>query len=265
MNSWSRVKEFQDAYNKGWTIGSAQRENEIYLDSIAGKWNTLRETMTKSISTVGVRDAIKDILDMATKAVEAVNNISNAFGKFGTLGIGVGIASFVKQMASFSSINWSTFSVVPNMVSTVIRSFSLLSGAFETIKVLGFGDGIKMLGLQFKELVASSGLAKTALVGLKAVLTGIGWGIAIAGVVALGKALYDNAHATEQFVAQSKEQQDVIRDNMTTMSSTKSSLSEIASEYDKLASKTNKTAEELQRFSELKKQIAEISPDLVAG
>ena len=241
------------------------QRNEIYLDSIAGKWNTLRETMTKSISTVGVRDAIKDILDMATKAVEAVNNISNAFGKFGTLGIGVGIASFVKQMASFSSINWSTFSVVPNMVSTVIRSFSLLSGAFETIKVLGFGDGIKMLGLQFKELVASSGLAKTALVGLKAVLTGIGWGIAIAGVVALGKALYDNAHATEQFVAQSKEQQDVIRDNMTTMSSTKSSLSEIASEYDKLASKTNKTAEELQRFSELKKQIAEISPDLVAG
>ena len=265
MNGWKRVKEFQDAYNKGWTIGSAQRENEIYLDSIAGKWNTLKETMTKSISTVGVRDAIKDILDMATKAVEAVNNISNAFGKFGTLGIGVGIASFVKQMASFSSINWSTFSVVPNMVSTVIRSFSLLSGAFETIKVLGFGDGIKMLGLQFKELVASSGLAKTALVGLKAVLTGIGWGIAIAGVVALGKALYDNAHATEQFVAQSKEQQDVIRDNMTTMSSTKSSLSEIASEYDKLASKTNKTAEELQRFSELKKQIAEISPDLVAG
>ena len=83
MNGWKRVKEFQDAYNKGWTIGSAQRENEIYLDSIAGKWNTLKETMTKSISTVGVRDAIKDILDMATKAVEAVNNISNAFGKFG--------------------------------------------------------------------------------------------------------------------------------------------------------------------------------------
>lgn len=43
MNGWSRVKEFQDAYNNGWTIGSAQRENEIYLDSIAGKWNTLKE------------------------------------------------------------------------------------------------------------------------------------------------------------------------------------------------------------------------------
>ena len=28
MNSWSRVKEFQDAYNKGWTIGSAQREKQ---------------------------------------------------------------------------------------------------------------------------------------------------------------------------------------------------------------------------------------------
>ena len=28
MNGWSRVKEFQDAYNKGWTIGSAQREKQ---------------------------------------------------------------------------------------------------------------------------------------------------------------------------------------------------------------------------------------------
>ena len=238
------------------------QRNEIYLDSIAGKWNTLRETMTKSISTVGVRDAIKDILDMATKAVEAVNNISNAFGKFGTIGIGVGIGSFIKQMASFSKIDWSTFKVVPSIISAPFKAIVTIMDTFETA---GFVGGIKSLAGGFKEVVASSGLAKTALVGLKAVLTGIGWGIAIAGVVALGKALYDNVHATEQFVAQSKEQQDVIRDNMTTMSSTKSSLSEIASEYDKLASKTNKTAEELQRFSELKKQIAEISPDLVAG
>lgn len=265
MNSWSRVKEFQDAYNKGWTIGSAQRENEIYLDSIAGKWNTLRETMTKSISTVGVRDAIKDILDMATKAVEAVNNISNAFGKFGTIGMGIGLATFVKDMANFSKIDFTKFTVLPNMFGTIKSAWGMLKGTFETFNVLGFSGGIEMLKLQFKDLVASSGLLKTALVGLKAVLTGIAWGAVIAGVVALGKALYDNAHATEQFVAQSKEQQDVIRDNMTTMSSTKSSLSEIASEYDKLASKTNKTAEELQRFSELKKQIAEISPDLVAG
>ena len=28
MNGWSRVKEFQDAYNKGFTIGSAQREKQ---------------------------------------------------------------------------------------------------------------------------------------------------------------------------------------------------------------------------------------------
>ena len=28
MNGWSRVKEFQDAYNNGFTIGSAQREKQ---------------------------------------------------------------------------------------------------------------------------------------------------------------------------------------------------------------------------------------------
>ena len=28
MKNWNRVREFQEAYNKGWTIGSAQREKQ---------------------------------------------------------------------------------------------------------------------------------------------------------------------------------------------------------------------------------------------
>ena len=218
--------------------------------------------MTKSITTVGVRDAIKDILDMATKAVEAVNKISDAFGKFGTIGLGIGITSFIKQMANFGKIDFTKFTVLPNLFSGIGSAFNILK---TSIASNGIKAGLAEAGTGLMGLVKSSGLAKTALVGLKSVLTGLAWGVAIAGVVALGKALYDNAHKTEQFIEKSKEQQDIIMDNMKSLSSQKSSLSEIASEYDTLAKKTNKSAEELQRFSELKKQIAEISPELVSG
>ena len=83
--------------------------------------------MTKSITTVGVRDAIKDILDMATKAVEAVNKISDAFGKFGTIGLGIGITSFIKQMANFGKIDFTKFTVLPNLFSGIGSAFNILS------------------------------------------------------------------------------------------------------------------------------------------
>ena len=45
MQNWDRVRQYQNEYKDGFMVGSAERENEIYLDSLAGKWNTLKETM----------------------------------------------------------------------------------------------------------------------------------------------------------------------------------------------------------------------------
>ena len=43
MQGWDRVRQFQQEYKDGFMVGSAEKENVAYLDSIAGKWNTLKE------------------------------------------------------------------------------------------------------------------------------------------------------------------------------------------------------------------------------
>lgn len=43
MSNWDTVKRYVDDYQQGLTIGSAYKENERYLDSIAGKWNQIKE------------------------------------------------------------------------------------------------------------------------------------------------------------------------------------------------------------------------------
>ena len=43
MSGWDRVHQFQQEYKDGFMVGSAEKENAAYLDSIAGKWNTLKE------------------------------------------------------------------------------------------------------------------------------------------------------------------------------------------------------------------------------
>ena len=216
--------------------------------------------MTKSITTVGVRDAIKDILDMATKAVEAVNKISDAFGKVGTFGIGAGITSFIKMMGNFDK-----YSGLTGISGTIKNLFTGLSGAFSSIKTDGVTKGFSNIATSLSGVAKASGLARTATILLNGVLNGIVWAVVIAGIQKAIQAWDNYAHATENAIKASKERQDGYRDEAETYTRQINSLEGLSKEYDTLSQKVNLTGEEYQRLKELKQEIAEIAPELVTG
>lgn len=228
-------------------VGSAEKENAAYLDSIAGKWNTLKENMKALLTNNVSVDFIKGALDGANKLVEVIDKVISKLGTFGTLGAIGGIASFIKSMKNFSNIT------------------GISSGLIGLFNAFGKAGNLGNIGNSFNSLVQSSGLAKTALIGFDAILKGIGWGILIAGIAAAVKAWYNYTHATENAIKASKERQQGYQDEAKELGSQISSLSSIAKEYDTLANKTNKTAEEFARFKELQREIAEIAPGLVQG
>ena len=228
-------------------VGSAEKENAAYLDSIAGKWNTLKENMKALLTNNVSVDFIKGALDGANKLVEVIDKVISKLGTFGTLGAIGGIASFIKSMKNFSNIT------------------GISSGLIGLFNAFGKAGNLGNIGNSFNSLVQSSGLAKTALIGFDAILKGIGWGILIAGIAAAVKAWYDYTHATENAIKASKERQQGYQDEAKELGSQISSLSNIAKEYDTLANKTNKTAEEFARFKELQREIAEIAPGLIQG
>ena len=251
MNGWDRVRQFQQEYKEGMMVGSAERENEAYLDSIAGKWNKLKEAMKSLVTNNVSQSFIKGLLDGATKLVQVIEKIMNSLGTIGTGGALLGIASFIKGMASFSKFDGLTG--MAKAISTIFTTVKGGSGVFSGI----------VTGL--KSLVTGAGAAKMGMVALNAVLTGLGWAAVVAGIVLAVKALDDYIVTTKEAINAAKDKQQSARDEISSLNSQKSSLSAIAQEYDTLAKKTNKTAEEMDRFRELKQQIAQISPDLVAG
>ena len=216
--------------------------------------------MTKSITTVGVRDAIKDILDMATKAVEAVNKISDAFGKVGTFGVGAGITSFIKMMGNFDK-----YSGLTGISGTIKNLVTGISGAFSSIKTDGVTKGFSNIGTSLMGVAKASGLARTATILLNGVLNGIVWAVVIAGIQKAIQAWDNYAHATENAIKASKERQDGYRDEAETYTRQINSLEGLSKEYDTLSQKVNLTGEEYQRLKELKQEIAEIAPELVTG
>ena len=251
MNGWDRVRQFQQEYKEGMMVGSAERENEAYLDSIAGKWNKLKEAMKSLVTNNVSQSFIKGLLDGATKLVQVIEKIMNSLGSIGTGGALLGIASFIKGMASFSKFDGLTG--MAKAISTIFTTVKGGSGVFSGI----------VTGL--KSLVTGAGAAKMGMVALNAVLTGLGWAAVVAGIALAVKALDDYIVTTKEAINAAKDKQQSARDEISSLNSQKSSLSAIAQEYDTLAKKTNKTAEEMDRFRELKQQIAQISPDLVAG
>ena len=264
MNGWDRVRQFQNEYKEGMMVGSAEKENAAYLDSIAGKWNKLKEAMKSLVTNNVSQSFIKGLLDGATKLVQVIEKIMNSLGSFGTVGAFAGIASIIKMMSNFSSID-SGLGIIGNLTG-IAKLMTSIGSTFATgFKMNGLIGGFKALGSSMATLGTTAGATKLAVVGLQGVLTGLGVGLAVAGIAALIKLIYDFDHATEQAVESAKEMQDAARNEISSLNNQKSSLSTIAKEYDELSRKTNKTAEEYQRLSELKQQIAEISPDLVVG
>ena len=251
MQNWETVKKMQQEYKDGMMVGSAEKENAAYLDSIAGKWNKLKEAMKSLVTNNVSQSFIKGLLDGATKLVQVIEKIMNSLGTIGTGGALLGIASFIKGMASFSKFDGLTG--MAKAISTIFTTVKGGSGIFS-----GITAGLK-------GLTAGAGAAKIGMIALNGILTGLGWGIAIAGAVAFIKWLDKKIVTTKEAVKAGKELQQSARDEIASLNSQKSSLSAIAQEYDTLSRKVNRTVEEEERLRELRQQIAQIAPELVAG
>ena len=123
----------------------------------------------KSLVTNNVYQSfIKGLLDGATKLVQVIEKIMNSLGSIGTGGALLGIASFIKGMASFSKFDGLTG--MAKAISTIFTTVKGGSGVFSGI----------VTGL--KSLVTGAGAAKMGMVALNAVLTGLGWAAVVAGI-----------------------------------------------------------------------------------
>lgn len=81
MNNWDTVLQYQKEYNAGMMVGSAEKENERYINSIEGKMTLLKENITQLVTTVMSTDMFKNLLDGANSFLETVNKIMKSLNE----------------------------------------------------------------------------------------------------------------------------------------------------------------------------------------
>ena len=259
MSNWGKAKQLVSEYKQGLTIGSAEKENLQYLDSIQGKWNAIKENL-KSVTTSLISS------DFVKGALDGIEKITSAIAKLASTKLGQG-ALFAGLIAG---------------VSSVVKAFSRLKDAFKIFDVLKKGSSIGEIAKDFAKLPTSVGKTtsvvgkmgtaiKTAVseLGLFASAGATATTLTAAGFLSLPFAIAGyvkyQEYATKKRMENSRQTIQSLKEEIDANKQAVESVRGIAEEYDVLNLKRNKTNEEQQRHLELTKQIAEAFPDLVSG
>ena len=263
MGNWEKASQYVKEYKEGLMVGSAEKEQERYLDSIQGKWASLKASLQGIANNLVSSDFVKGLLDGLTKAAELIEQItSSGFGSFAVSMAGVATAvgavysGFKKLKALGNVVDLLGGKSIADMATTTAKATGTF-GKFGTkvttaMKSVGssISAGVKSLGL-----FSSAGATATTLVS--AAFLALPY--AIAGYVKYQE------YANEKQIKESKETIKALEEQISTNEKASESAKKIAKEYDRLRNTTNKTADEQQRYAELTKQVAEIFPDLVSG
>ena len=90
MQNWKGVEDAVESAKN--SIGSADEENEKYINSIQGKLENLESATQKLSKTLIDSDLVKFFVDLGTTGVKAIDGLVNALTPLGTAGlIGGGI------------------------------------------------------------------------------------------------------------------------------------------------------------------------------
>ena len=249
MSNWKTAKQYVQDYKDGLMVGSAERENAQYLDSIAGKWNVIKENMKAAGNTIITSDMVKGFLDVGIVLSEGFNK--------GIQGLSKGVSSVLKG---------NVFTDIESSISdNLYRAFEkinlgnkfqgILDGLFGDISIFdGFGNKLatslsNSIGKAFSFAFSQTSMGKA----LKPIMDMLN----VDGLFE-GKKLDNQIDSRNENI-------NAIKSEINGLKNQKQAIEDILPSYDELSKKTKLSASESQQLAEMRNQLADSNPDLVLG
>lgn len=230
LSNWETARQYVQDYKDGLTVGSAERENEKYLDSIAGKWNRIKENMASIGNTLVTSDMVKgvlSVLDVTTNAMDKVVQKGSSF------------FSEIMEGNGGKAISDSLFGVFEDVFDNLGdfggKIASTLSGGIG--KAFDIALDVTHIGKAFEPL--------------KGVMDALDLGFS-------DKKLNNQIEEREQNV-------NAINKEIKALSGQKDAIDNILPRYEELSEKTKRTAIENQELAQIREQLASTNSELVLG
>ena len=227
LQNWDTAKRYVKEYKEGLTVGSAERENAEYIDSIAGKWNEVKENMKSVANELVSGNMAKGFLDGLVSITEGLDKA----------------VALANDSMTHLFEGTADKAISDNIFASLEKGFG------------GFSDEVNKIVGTFSDAVGgiSEFVAELLMIppGMKP-------------IVNILKEMKNEAKMDEQ-IAQRESHIKALTTEINTLQNQKQAISEIAKEYDTLNEKTNRTAEENRKLLELKEKLVQIDGDLVLG
>lgn len=269
MQNFDQAQRYVEEFNEGYTLGSAERENERYINSIEGKITKLVDRLKNIVTTIISTETFKGLVDGAIQVVESVNNIVESLERMGmTNGAIIGLVSTFKSMSSALGEGaeegvepfWQKIIDIKNQISELWNGTSNNNqpnnqpNNQQTSRFRRFASAVR------NSTLVTNGL-NLALSTMNGLLIGFASNLVLQGIQAYVDSLHEIENRVEHFKDQIVKTQESIANNKNTVKS----LKNIQKRYDELAKSSKRNKEEEAEYLELRKQIADLSPELVVG
>ena len=239
LSNWDTARQYMEDYKSGLTIGSAERENERYLDSIAGKWNVIKENMKSIGNTLITSDMAKGFLD-------------------GVIGVTDGLGEGLKlTMTLFESSFKGTLD--KTFGDGLYKYFDKFQSSNLFDKMFGnWGDEFGKLGTTVSTILGK---------GLESVFYNTSLGKALKPILSLIN-IGDKASESGELddaIDERKGNINSIQSEINALKNQKTSLDEVMESYEELSEKTNRSQKENQQLAQIREQLAQTNPDMILG
>lgn len=127
--------KYKDLSNQGIGVyGSADRENEKYLDSFAGRITTLKDSVDKLWTDILNTGDVNKVLGAGNKVVEIIDKIISKIGVLRTVAMGIGAFALFKNRNSFDNLGKATLNTIKSIINGVRSLRNLPPLELEKIK-----------------------------------------------------------------------------------------------------------------------------------
>ncbi len=256
MNNWDKIKKFQTEYKQGMMVGSSEKENARYIDSIEGKITKLKNNIANLATTIFSSNMFKGLLDGANAFIEGLTKVFSALDKV-HLALPTVIAGFLAFKSVIAKLAGEDVSGIGKAITGIGKAIGAISKEGSVI-----GGLSSTLSGAFTNMGASASVASAG-------VTLLSGGLAILGTMLVGGAIYKGMEYLSNHYKRvgdaSRTRQEEIKGEIQSIQQQAGSLSQIAGRYDELNRKVKRTKSEEKELKDLRQQIANISPDLVAG
>lgn len=263
------------------SAGSAEKEQQAYMDSISGKVNALKESLVGLSTDMVNSDFIKGLTDGATQGITVLRELINTFGGIPTTVALAGSAMSIFNKNFRDSISmfvggipkigeWSaslsnTQAVYKSQIDKLKQNITTMQDYIVKQQSMGNSTEIfnkKLIGMQSELTVTSTKLAFATLKTIAfqmALSAGLGLAISavITGATKLGKAIFNTSDAMAE-----------CRDNASQLSSTLDEINtnkDLVSQYEELNGKLKDTKVSQEEIKDLNSQISNIKSQLGAN